>query len=92
MFEYYLYQRVVQSWIINFKNIKIKKKTIPSIREEKRIHSMSSQTFKHRDRDGSTALEDEGESAGKWSFLEDDKDAGCFLKEQGASDGYSLKL
>jgi len=39
---------------------------------------MSSQTFKHRDRDGSSALED-GESAGKWSFLEDDKDAGCFL-------------
>jgi hypothetical protein len=40
---------------------------------------MSSQTFKHRDRDVSTAIEDEGESVGNWSFLEDDKDAGCFL-------------
>lgn len=49
--------------------------------------------FKRRDGDGSAAIEDEGESVGNWSLLEDDKDAGCslLLEERGASAGCSIE-
>lgn len=48
---------------------------------------------KRRDGDGSAAIEDEGESVGNWSLLEDDKDAGCslLLEERGASAGCSIE-
>lgn len=44
-------------------------------------------------RDGSAAIEDEEESVGNWSLLEDDKAAGCslLLEERGASAGCSIE-
>jgi len=46
---------------------------------ERTFPLLQGRAFKRRDGDGSAAIEDEGESVGNWSFLEDDKDAGCSL-------------